>query len=117
MKKILLVDDDEEILNYLAGELSDLYRVSTAKNGVEAYQCYRNENDFEILITDIYMPEMDGIELIKKIVKHSPKAKIIAMSGYQDKILQGALRSGASEIIRKPFDIKELKEAVSNLKF
>ena len=66
-KKILLVDDEEDIRDVLDISLSDLgYKVFTAKNGEEAFQIFKNVNP-PIVLTDIRMPIMDGIELLQKI--------------------------------------------------
>lgn len=114
---ILVVDDEETIRQLLVRffEPSGSY-VSCAANGVEALRIL-DKQDFDLVITDVLMPEMDGIELIPQIKKRRPDAFILAMSGgghnfMGDYCVKLAASLGAHAVIMKPFGIGEMKEAV-----
>ena len=75
-KSILLVDDEEGIRKVLKIALSDMgYRVRSAENGVEALRIFKDERP-PIVMTDIKMPEMDGIELLRRLKKVSPDTEV-----------------------------------------
>ena len=106
-KSILIIDDDGDFRNSLKYIFEYLnYKVYAACNGEEGIQSYRRITT-DIVLTDIYMPEKDGLETILAIKKEFPEAKIIAMSGfYNDNVdfFQVARYLGAIDCIRKPFD-------------
>jgi DNA-binding response OmpR family regulator len=109
---VLIIDDDAGILDLL-GTLLEAhgFRVLTAPNGVRALQVMR-ESAPRVVLTDLLMPELDGIETIGAIRRVHPNVKIIAMSGggWIDKIdlLRYARLLGADATISKPADIDEL---------
>ena len=115
--KILVVDDEEEIRDYLTSELSDRYKVITAADGKHAYELAREEKP-NLIISDIMMPGMDGIMLCKKI-----KGNI--QTGYIPVILLSALSkdenraegidTGADMYIVKPFSSAFLKKIIANI--
>lgn len=114
MKKILIVDDDEIIRNLCQRILiKEGYIVQTAKNAKEALEII--DNTFNFVITDLEMPDFDGLWLTKEI-KHNFKEKIpvILMSGFldDDEIIR-AKDSGVSAFLLKPFDINDLLRLVS----
>ena len=81
MKRILLIDDEKDFRDGMKVLLEIYgYEVRIAENGSAGY-CLRAETNFDLIITDILMPEMDGLELILKVRSVSPNAKIIAISG------------------------------------
>ena len=101
--RILIVDDNESLREGLAVELEVLgNRVDTASNGIEALKKIK-DNGFDVLLTDMNMPEMDGIILIKKVIENGLDVKIILMSGSD---LQNNTASFTR--IEKPFRIEEL---------
>ncbi len=104
-KKILLVDDEEDIRDVLDISLSDLgYKVFTAKNGEEAFQIFRNVNP-PIVLTDIRMPIMDGIELLQKIKKENTDTEVIMITGHGDMDLAiKSLKYEATDFITKPIN-------------
>jgi signal transduction histidine kinase/FixJ family two-component response regulator len=104
-KKILLVDDEEDIRDVLDISLSDLgYEVFTAKNGEEAFQIFRNVNP-PIVLTDIRMPIMDGIELLQKIKKENTDTEVIMITGHGDMDLAiKSLKYEATDFITKPIN-------------
>ena len=117
--KVLVVDDDQLILNLLVVALGDAgFEVMTAMDGQEAQDIFRQTSP-EIVITDIVMPEIDGIELLIKLQKINPGIKIIAMSGgnsgYAESYLSIADKLGATAVINKPFDVNQLVKTVKEL--
>ncbi len=100
---ILLVDDDEYILKGLAIYLTDSdYHVHQAKNGKEGLTVF-NQQKPDIVITDLIMPEMNGLELIKIIAKESPETPVIVISGINnvDKAIE-SMKQGAWDFVTKP---------------
>jgi len=118
-KKILVVDDDEHI-RYLLEELleSEGFEVDSAVNGHAAVELCKKSN-FDLIITDIMMPDMDGLELLMYFRKNNPDMKIIACSGggrYTDfSGLKTAVFMGALEAISKPFENHEILEKVNKI--
>lgn len=112
--KILIVDDNEELrLNLKEALNSKNYSASVAKNGIEAVKIIRNDEDFDIILMDIHMPEMDGIEAVKKIKSMSPKTFIIMMTGEaDDEEIKNSLEEGGYACMRKPFTIKKLIKSI-----
>ncbi|MCK5609598.1 response regulator, partial [Candidatus Pacearchaeota archaeon] len=83
-QKILLVDDEEGIRKVLGISLTDSgYKVFTAENGEEALQIFRKVNP-SIVLTDIKMPGMDGIQLLQKIKNENPDTEVIMITGHGD---------------------------------
>lgn len=114
---LLLVDDNEEILEFLGDDLATDYTVFTATNGEEALNVLRKEA-VEIVITDIMMPVMDGFELCREIKSdlhhsHIPVIMLTAKHTFQSKI--EGLEIGVDAYIEKPFSPKHLQAQISNL--
>jgi len=114
---ILLVDDNQEILEFLVDDLSDNYRVLTALNGHKALELLGSEV-IQLVISDIMMPVMDGYELCRLIKSnmensHIPVILLTAKNTLQSKI-QG-LEEGADAYIEKPFSPAYLQVQISNL--
>jgi signal transduction histidine kinase/FixJ family two-component response regulator len=109
--KLLLVDDEEGIRKVLGISLSDIgYQVFTAENGEEALEIFRRENP-PIVLTDIKMPGMDGIELLRKIKHDNPDTEVIMISGHGDMDLAiKSLKYRAIDFVTKPIndDILEI---------
>ena len=117
MKKILLIDDDSELREVLSQTLSQAgYEVTTASDGRQASALYRR-NPPDIVITDIYMPNKDGLEALMELRHGFPDVKVIAVSGGVSKqnILQVATALGASCTLAKPFQPAELLAAVEKV--
>ena len=111
-ERILVVDDDPGIRRTLQALLSRAgYRVTQARDGTEAVRLWREQGG-DLVITDLHMPEKDGIQTIIELLSHSPGARIIAMSGGgQTKrldLLGNASLLGAVLTIEKPFTISEM---------
>lgn len=117
--KILVVDDNPAILELLNESLIEHgYDVATSSDGVDAIQKISKITP-DIVITDIVMPGIDGIELLLSLRKDKPGIKIIAMSGgnrgHADTYLHMAEKLGANAILNKPFEITELLEQLKIL--
>ena len=115
--KILLVDDDIEICRYLKSELSDWYRFVICNNGKEALNQLFSD-DFDLVISDVVMPEMDGITLLKNIkgnanISHVPVIMLTSKSEISDR-LEG-IKLGADAYLEKPFSLEELHLTIDNL--
>ena len=115
--KILLVDDDIEICRYIKAELSDWYRFMICNNGKEALKQLLSEK-FDLVISDVVMPEMDGITLLKKIksnahVSDVPVIMLTSKSEISDR-LEG-IKQGADAYLSKPFSMEELHFTIDNL--
>jgi len=113
--RILIAEDERPFRVLLFEELQEENRlVKTAANGLEALELLKKE-DFDLLITDLKMPQMGGIELLKEAKKLRPELLVIVITGYaslETAIL--ALKEGAYDYIRKPFSLEELKVSVNN---
>lgn len=114
---ILLVDDNEEILEFIESELEEKYTIIKALNGLEALDLLKQET-IQLVISDIMMPVMDGFELCKIIktnfdYSHIPVILLTARNTLQSKI-QG-LEIGADAYIEKPFSQEYLKVQIANL--
>ena len=114
--QVLVVDDDEKMQNMLQKFLirSD-YSVSLAGNGGEALQSLR-ECNFDIVLSDIRMPEMDGMELLKQIRERCPETTVIMMTafGSVDSAVE-AMKQGAYDYISKPFKMDEVLIVLSRV--
>jgi DNA-binding NtrC family response regulator len=111
-QRILIVDDDASIRRTLNLMLSRAgYEVTQAADGSEALKLWRDRGG-DLVITDLHMPEKDGIETIMELLSHSPGMRIIAMSGGgQTKrldLLGNATMLGAVLTIEKPFTLTEM---------
>ena len=117
MKRILIVDDDAELRDMLCATLSEAgYEVATAADGTEASAILKTKRP-EIVITDVYMPSKDGLEILLDLRQHFPDIKVIAMSGgvAKENILEAFKELGASSTLVKPFEPAELLRAVEQV--
>jgi CheY-like chemotaxis protein len=114
MARILVVEDDQETRAAVAGMLQD-HTVFQAANGKEALRLL-NAQAIDLLITDLVMPAMDGIETIVAVRREFPQLKIIAVSGaaaqVRDASLSTAKQLGANDTLHKPFTREELINTV-----
>lgn len=115
-ESLLIVDDEIEIGKVVSDLLSSLgFNVDSANNGENALQKLRNRK-YSFLITDINMPELNGIELIKIVKRETPHINIIAMTGYdKDYAYMDVINVGANDFIIKPFKIDELEAKIKRI--
>ena len=113
MEKLLLIDDERPILETLGISISsEGYEVFTAENGKEGLEIFDRE-DIKLVLTDIKMPVMDGIELLKKVKRSGKQAEVIVITGHGDMDSAiAALRYGASDFITKPVRDEALMLAI-----
>lgn len=112
---ILLVDDEETIL--LLGKqilLGPGYTIYTASDAEQAIDIYRQKNDeIDLIILDLIMPGIGGLDCMKEILKINPQAKIIIVSGYVDSgLVSNVIELGAKNFIKKPYRIGDLLDVV-----
>lgn len=96
------------------------YEVELASNGSRALELQQHARPFDVMVTDLFMPQMDGLETMIAVRRESPSLKIIAMSSggvlcNPDRYLSTAGVAGADAAIRKPFQIEALLEILSEL--
>ena len=113
-KTILLVDDEEIILKSLGKDLkTEGYDITTAENGESAIAKLK-EKRFDLVITDLIMEGLDGIQVLKQAKKSDPELPVIILTGYGDMTSAiDALRLGADDYLLKPSDVEELFFRVS----
>jgi two-component system cell cycle response regulator CpdR len=114
--KILLAEDDNDMRRFLVNALKNAgYEVASFDNGLSAYNRLREE-PFELLLTDIVMPEMDGIELARRATELDPDIKVMFITGFAAVALNpdnNAPRE--AKILSKPFHLKDLVNEVQRL--
>jgi two-component system response regulator PilR (NtrC family) len=111
---VLVVDDEESMRLFLSVMLEkEGYRVTTAANGAVAYDLFSQES-FDLILEDLKMPGMDGIELLQKLKKTDPEVLVIIMTAYSTwNSAVEAMRLGAYDYIKKPFDNRDIKATVA----
>jgi len=118
MKKRILIIDDDPHTRMLLGLMLEGYDIAEAENGEKGLRAHR-ENPADLVITDIIMPDKEGIETIRELKQDWPELKIIAVSagGYAEPkdYLELATLVGADDTIRKPVEPDELIGAVRKL--
>ncbi len=115
--RILIVDDNKELREILAEYLKEAGEsVEGANNGREALEQFE-KNPYDLIITDLNMPELTGIDLIKEVAKKETGAEFIIITGYAslDTAIE-AIKVGAFDYIVKPFRMEELRVIVKNAK-
>ncbi len=116
MAKIMVVDDATFMRMRCKKLLNDNgHEVTEAANGVEALQKYREINPDAVLL-DITMPEMDGIETLKKLIEIDPSVRVamVTAMGQQSMVIE-ALKSGAKDFVVKPFDADRVMAAIEKI--
>lgn len=114
MSRVLLVDDSQSTLDLLAAILRSAgHEVVASANSQRAVQMLRNDR-FDVIITDIYMPDQDGLELLRDSRSLCPKTPVIAMSGFTGRMnmLAAATVLGAAATLKKPISPDQLLAAV-----
>jgi two-component system nitrogen regulation response regulator NtrX len=114
-ERILIVDDEKNIVSSLTGILSDEgYEVSMTDDGVEALEIIQKDPP-DLVLLDIWLPGMDGIEVLKTLKTYNPGVKVLIMSGHGtiDTAVK-ATKLGAQDFIEKPFSLDRITESVEN---
>jgi len=113
MGKILLIDDDDIFLTTVKRVLKKMdFEVTTASSGIEALEIVKNET-FDVIISDVRMPQLDGIQTLNKIKTENPDSRAIIITGYaSDTAPIQAIKLGADDYIKKPFQMDEFINSV-----
>jgi len=111
--RILIVDDEEDLVSTLAERLALRgFQVDAATSGTDALRCV-GEDDFNVLILDVKMPGIDGLELMGKIKQQQPDLPVILFTGHGSVAdAERGMTEGAFDYVMKPVDIDELIEKV-----
>ena len=115
MNRILLAEDDNDMRRFLAKALANAgYDVISFDNGKSAYDRLREE-PFSLLLTDIVMPEMDGIELAQHAAKVAPQTQVMFITGFAAVSLRAEENVPQAKLLSKPFHLKDLVREVDML--
>lgn len=111
--RVLVVDDEEVVVSLVRDALEDEgVDIDGALSGPEALSCIE-KNPCDLIITDIRMPGMDGIQLVTRVREKNPDVQVIFMTGYANlNSAKDAIKQGASDYIMKPFELVEIRQAV-----
>ncbi len=114
LENVLLVDDEPRLLSSLRRRLSSSFNVLTAEGGHEALQLLGQRSDVKVIVADMQMPEMNGIELLKKIKEAHPSIRRIMLTGNSDQeTAMAAINEGqVMRFLRKPCDAEELAQVM-----
>ena len=117
MPKILIIEDEaaiRRVLSKILSEENDSYQVEDAEDGAEGYEKIKN-NDYDLVLCDIKMPKMDGVELLEAVKKIKPEIPIVMISGHGDmETAINTMRMVAFDYISKPPDLNRLLNTVRN---
>ncbi|MFT6071962.1 MAG: two-component system cell cycle response regulator CpdR [Alphaproteobacteria bacterium] len=113
MANILLAEDDEALASFLVKSLKRAgHRVTFARDGIEAYEKILSAN-YDLLLTDLAMPGMDGIDLVKKAREHLTNLRVMFITGFSAVAIEENMHE--TEIISKPFHLKELTDRIETM--
>ena len=115
MIRILLAEDEEAMRTYLARALQNAgYDVVAVDRGTAALPLLL-DGDFDLLLSDIVMPEMDGIELAQRCAEISPKTKVMFITGFAAVTLKASREAPQAKVLSKPFHLKDLVMEVERI--
>ena len=115
VQRILLAEDDEDMRRFLVKALAKAgYDVVSFGNGLDAYERLKEE-PFTLLLTDIVMPEMDGIELAQKAAAIAPDMRVMFITGFAAVALKAGKAAPSAKILSKPFHLRDLVAEVDRL--
>ena len=116
MAKILLAEDDDSMRSFLTRSLSRVgHEVCSVSDGFEALP-YIADGDFDLLVTDIVMPGMDGLELARRISVESPGMKVIFIPGFAAVSLNShTSRQSDAKVLSKPFHLRTLVDEIDRV--
>ncbi|HEY6872360.1 MAG TPA: ATP-binding protein [Geobacteraceae bacterium] len=110
--KTVLIVDDEAIIRDLCGKALKGYRILQAADGEEALGVFQ-KGEIDVILTDVMMPKIGGIELLKRLKEIEPTLVVIVMTGFAEKdVILNALKADADDFITKPLNLLQLKTAV-----
>ena len=115
MIRILLAEDDDSMRVYLARALERTgYHVVAVDNGLAALPLLESE-PFDLLLTDIVMPEMDGIELAQKAAEIAPDIRVMFITGFAAVALKAGRKTPEAKVLSKPFHLRDLVAEVERM--
>ena len=115
MLNILLAEDDNSMRTYLARALEKVgYRVVAVEHGLAALPLLESEA-FDLLLTDIVMPEMDGIELAQKAAELAPGIRVMFITGFAAVALKAGRKTPDAKVLSKPFHLRDLVAEVERM--
>lgn len=115
MIKILLAEDDESMRQYLSRALERVgYAVQAVDRGTAALPLLEAER-FDLLLTDIVMPEMDGIELAQKAAEIAPDMRVMFITGFAAVALKAGRAAPSAKVLSKPFHLRDLVAEVDRM--
>ena len=117
-QRVLVAEDDPVVRTMLQRLLRDAgFEVRTAKHGDEAFgMALRASGEFDLVVTDVRMPVMDGLELARRLRERWPRLPVLYISGYDVELSAGSRRGGSRQaLLRKPFDLDEFLREVTRL--
>jgi len=112
--KILIVDDEDAIRSLFVEALNELgYDCDVAKNGLECLEKFYRVRDYDVVLLDVQMPELNGIETLKKLKSYSPDLSVIMVSASREiENVRVALREGAYDYVFKPFNVIDVDAVI-----
>ena len=111
---VVIVDDEHVIREGLARVLSGNYITHQISNGHEAIDLVRNDSDIDVVLCDLKMPEIDGVEVIERIRAENKDIYIIVITAAPPQLVCNAMKMGANAFMCKPLDIDQLEERIEN---
>lgn len=113
--RVIYVEDELDLQKVVVSFLFDIVeQIDYFSNGLEALEAF-NENDYDLILTDINMPKLNGLQLIEEIRKKDKKIPIIVTSAYDDKNYMNKVKDlGVSSYLLKPLDFNDLLENISS---
>lgn len=110
--RCILIVDDEEVIRELCSKALRGYRVLQAADGAEALRILEQETA-DVILTDVMMPQMNGLDLLKEVKEREPNQVVVVMTGYADKeIVLRALKADADDFISKPINLLQLQTTI-----
>jgi len=115
-KKIVIVDDEagivEEVRDFLTDEGYDVHCADTGREGIELIKKIKPD----LVLLDMKLPDMSGLDVLRKCKEVAPQTKVIVNTGYVDqKVIDETERLGRDTFLQKPFDLNQLKNELDNL--
>lgn len=115
-EKILVVDDEKKVRDTFLAAFFDEYKIVPVAGGREALNILKRPNDIDLVVSDVMMPGMTGIELLREIKRINPGQKVVLVTGHSSKeVAIEVLRSDADEYIEKPFDVEKIRVVFERL--
>lgn len=113
-KHCILIVDDEELMREFLSEVFEFHNPLSAANGKEALEIMENQK-IDLIISDLKMPEMNGLELLREVKARDENIKVIIITGYASpETAVDCTQAGAINFLKKPFSIGQIRAAVDN---